>query len=325
MDGSQFDRLTKTLSSRRTALGGLLAALLLPLDAAARKKGKQHKRKGKDQQRVRAQDSCWRAGACIPKKGANVSQCDLANYSPSATLDCTGCNISRANLRGANLRGANLTKANLSGSCLVDANLSGATTTNATNLYNAIFCRTVMPNGSINNSGCGSPTACCPTCIAESGKCGPDIGGSCCGGGCVNGVCRSCVPQCTGKACGAADECGSTCDGTCPTCQTCSNAQTCAPQTGEACQTAGGTSGQCCNGTCCPSPCQCLISLNGTFCYAPFEFKFCTSEADCAAIAGTTCRDNFCREIDCRNDPAVCPPGSQCTAGVICKALCTAT
>lgn len=46
MDEKHFDLLTKHLGSRRTAIGGLLAGLLLPLEAAARKKGKQRKQRG---------------------------------------------------------------------------------------------------------------------------------------------------------------------------------------------------------------------------------------------------------------------------------------
>ena len=123
MDGTQFDALARQLSSRRTALGGLVAGLLLPLAAAARGKDKKRKRNGKGKDRKsgkskkkgqdKARDTgkttaqaevCWRAGACILKKGANVSQCNLAGYAPTTTLNCTGCNISRANLRGADLQ-----------------------------------------------------------------------------------------------------------------------------------------------------------------------------------------------------------------------------
>jgi hypothetical protein len=280
MDGSQFDRITRQLSSRRTAISGVLAGLLLPLEASARsKKGKDQQRKSKgkskDKQRVSAQDSCWRAGACIPKKGANVSQCDLANYSPNATLDCTGCNISRANLRGANLSGANLSRANLSGSCLVDANLSGATVTNTTNLYNAIFCRTTMPDGSLNNSGCGSGTACCPTCdaahLCTSGCCNGLTCGACpagltCGGGNpgIPGIC-GCTPatcESLGDVCGpnVPDGCGGT--------------LSCGPCEPETCD----------NGPC-PGDCRCLKLVDGaTLCYSSGvvpRCRPCSSAADC--------------------------------------------
>ena len=100
-DGSQCDWLTGQLGSRRMARGGLLAGLtLLPLDAAARKKGKQRndigkrKKKGKDTQRVTTQDSYWRAGACLLREGANVSQCDFSSSMAPEGLDCTCCNAS---------------------------------------------------------------------------------------------------------------------------------------------------------------------------------------------------------------------------------------
>jgi len=273
LDGPRFDALTRRLGTRRTALGGLLAVLLVPLEAAARGKGTQrgkqkgkHRDKGKGKDKSRSQnrthaqaEQCWRAGACIPKKGSNVSQCNLANYSPATTLDCTGCNISRANLRGATLSGANLTKANLSGACLVDADFTDATLANNTNLYNAIFCRTTMPDGSVNNSGCTSGTPCCPTCDTAhlcasgccnmaAGTCGACPGGSTCGGGNpgIPGIC-GCTPatcQSLGKQCGSwPDGCGQTL-----TCGPCTSGQVCLEQgtccTPETCASLGKTCGR---------------------------------------------------------------------------------
>ncbi len=188
MEDDRFDRLSKAIgANRRRVLGGLVASALLPLETTARGKNGKRTNKGpaRGKHRVTAQaEPCWRAGACIVSKGSNVSQCDLAGSTAFTGLDCTRCNISRANLRGADLRGANLTRANLSGSCLVDANLSGAIVTNSTNLYNAIFCNTTMPDGSVNDSGCASGTACCPTqsCVSNA-DCGPC--GRCSSGRCV--------------------------------------------------------------------------------------------------------------------------------------------
>ncbi len=229
MDSRNFDALARQVGTRRTALGGLLASLLLPLEAAARGKGKDRnrQRKGKDKKHASAEvEPCWRAGACIPKKGANVSQCDLADYTASDTLNCTRCNLSRANLNGADLRGVNFTRANLSGACLVDADFTGATFANNTNLYNAIFCRTIMPDGSPNNSGCDSGTPCCPTCDAgrlctsgccnlSAGTCGACPSGSTCGGGIpgIPGICGCTPTTCValGKTCGSwSDGCGQT-------------------------------------------------------------------------------------------------------------------
>lgn len=176
-------------------------------------------------------ESCWRAGACIVKKGANVSQCNLAGYTAPDPLDCTGCNLSRANLRGADLTGVNFTRANLSYACLIDADFTGAAFANNTNLFYATFCRTTMPDGSINNSGCASGTACCSTgnagfkqcgnlCIANdqcrtNGSAGCAQGRTCCSGRCqecCGSMTNTCpavppgatcqAPSCQGGACG---------------------------------------------------------------------------------------------------------------------------
>ena len=86
-----------------------------------------------------------------------------------ATNECLKCDLSGVNLKGAylyaenltraNLTGANLTRAWLSGVNLTDANLTGADLTdaenfNTANTTGAKFCKTVMPDGSTNNSGC---------------------------------------------------------------------------------------------------------------------------------------------------------------------------
>ena len=224
MDANQFDALARQLSSRRMVLGGLVAGLLLPLESAFGKgkgkskgKGKDRRtRKRKDRKRARAgaqADSCWRDGACIPKKGANVSRCDLAGYVPSSTLDCTGCNLSRANLSGALLLGANFTKANLSGACLIHANFAGATFANNTNLANALFCNTTMPDGSVNNSGCGAWTACCSctpaTCQSLGKTCGTWSDG--CGGTLQCGSCPNQQICVNGTSCQGCDVCASGC------------------------------------------------------------------------------------------------------------------
>jgi len=70
----------------------------------------------------------------------------------------TGANLSGANLSGAYLRKADLRKADLTETSLVGADLSGANLRGA-NLSNsklaaARFCKTVMPDGSLNNKNC---------------------------------------------------------------------------------------------------------------------------------------------------------------------------
>ena len=62
--------------------------------------------------------------------------------------DLSGANLTEARLDGANLTGANLKEANLTDVILIGANLDGADTTGA------IFCRTIMPDGSKNKSEC---------------------------------------------------------------------------------------------------------------------------------------------------------------------------
>jgi hypothetical protein len=73
-------------------------------------------------------------------------------------------NFTNADAGGTDFRGANL-----SGSCFVDASLRNARLGNSVNLGGAIFCNTVTPDGSIDNSGYGKGTACCPTtCQGEA-------------------------------------------------------------------------------------------------------------------------------------------------------------
>ena len=70
-------------------------------------------------------------------KNANLREADLSE-----------ADLSSANLVGADLRETNLRETNLSYSYLTGANLTGA------NLTGARFCKTMMPNGSINNEDC---------------------------------------------------------------------------------------------------------------------------------------------------------------------------
>ena len=60
----------------------------------------------------------------------------------------------QANLIGANLRGANLNWGNLKEANLKEANLEGANMENIRNLDSAIKCKTIMPDGKEENSGC---------------------------------------------------------------------------------------------------------------------------------------------------------------------------
>ena len=242
MDDERFDELIKrvgaTQLTRGTALrglaGGTLAAVLGAVlsaggTAAKRKKRKPRGKERKDRQnpkRIHArQEECWPGVKCTPAKGANVSRCDLEGSPAFTDLDCTRCNLSYANLRGVDATGANFTRANLSYACLVDADLTGATIASTTNLSFAIFCRTTMPNGNVNNSGCNKGTDCCPTCnrgfgqscgapgqvccngfVCQGNTCVCPVGQTHCGGSCVNtqtdpsncGACGNVCPVLTG-------------------------------------------------------------------------------------------------------------------------------
>ena len=74
--------------------------------------------------------------------GANLH---LANF--------TNAYLREANLTGADLSDAVLSKANLKGAVLSGANLKGAKLDDA-KLDDAKFCKTTMPDGGVNDSGC---------------------------------------------------------------------------------------------------------------------------------------------------------------------------
>jgi hypothetical protein len=359
LDARHFDALARRLSTRRIALGGVLAGLLLPLEVAARGKGngknakhraqksrgtgnqQKHKghdkrkekdkkgrdKPGKDQQRTSAQaEVCWRAGACSPKKGSNVSQCNLAGYSPATTLDCTGCNISRANLRGANLSGANLTKANLSGACLIDANLTGAIIANNTNMYNTVICRTRMPDGNLSDAGCGFGSPCCPVCDATH-PC--PAGQLCCDGRCVTGNCctsEACAnpnPACvnfTCSPCTSNGQCGSgkvCCDGQCKTGNCCTSSD-CTTPTAPVC--VNNTCNRCSGDSPCPNDCchestgTCGACVAPQTCGGGIHANVCGCTPTTCAALGKDCAsfpDGCGGTLNC----GTCPPSKACGGG----------
>ena len=59
----------------------------------------------------------------------------------------------------------------LAAACFVDANLEDARIDEGAILAGAIFCRTIKPDGSVDNSGCDNETACCPACPAGQTLC----------------------------------------------------------------------------------------------------------------------------------------------------------
>jgi hypothetical protein len=214
MDGRSFDRLARLLSesgSRRQALWAVLATTVMwTATTAAEAKGRQKAgarntsaRTSRRQRRDRSGELraealpaiCCRSGNCAPGPGKNLAKCCYEEQDLPGQI-FTGANLGKANFRGATLTNANFAGANLGNACLVDADLTGATFDVPANRFRAIFCRTTMPDGSINNDGCDNGTECCPTCAGSDGAvCPPNPqtgeAGFCCAGGFCScgGVC----------------------------------------------------------------------------------------------------------------------------------------
>lgn len=101
--------------------------------------------------------AAYRAQGFQPPVYADLRGANLRN------ADLTGADLERARLDGIDLRSANLTDANLTMTTMFEADLRGANLT-GTNmsfadledalLEGAIFCRTTMPDGTVNNEGC---------------------------------------------------------------------------------------------------------------------------------------------------------------------------
>ncbi|MFN8594417.1 MAG: pentapeptide repeat-containing protein [Thermomicrobiales bacterium] len=289
MDRDRFDALTRLVGasrSRRSVVGAVVGALLLaPRPDAFADQRKRRGQSGKDQHRTRTRAeavpaSCFGTGACTPGPGANLAKCDFSEATLSGVV-CTGCNFKNASLRGATASNANFKGANFDKTCLVDANLTGANLTNA-NLSSAIFCRTIMPDGSINNSGCAKGTTCCPTCIDEGDACGNGVVGTCCGGiACAaSGICCNAATCASlGKQCGTwPDGCGGTL--TCGIC-TDDEAPICVRGTCDTCAAA------------CSADCTFCFTLVGgnTVCGDTAEFQCavaCSSDGDCVGIGDKT-------------------------------------
>jgi hypothetical protein len=225
MDRERFDALARLLAaqgSRRGALGTLIGAALLGVgsEAEAKKNNRHHhKRHQKAQKRRRrraqAAQTCFGTDGCaFPSDGKDFENCNFINF--DFTESCDGCNFRRADLtdadfndnpdasfqgvsfRAANLRGADLAFVDVSGASFRDACLVGADLFHAkidgADFRGALFCNTVSPDGSINNSGCNDLNDCCPPCLAVGAACGEGIFGDCCDTQCVNGFC---APECS--------------------------------------------------------------------------------------------------------------------------------
>jgi hypothetical protein len=182
MDREQFDtlaRLVSTRQSRRAALTTVLGAALLRHDPAAvlakRKRAGSVKAQAKTKAKAKSKP-CYPSTNCTPGKGKNTSGCDFSNSTAFFQGDFRGSNLSNSNLTGAQMAQGDFRGANLSGGCFVGANLLDAKLGSSVNLGGAIFCHTLMPDGTIEDRDCGKGTRCCPTPppICEGAECGPE-------------------------------------------------------------------------------------------------------------------------------------------------------
>jgi hypothetical protein len=297
MDGRSFDRVTRLLSatgSRRQAMLALIGSAIAGTapalaEAKSRRRGRGKARNRGRNRRLRAEavpSRCCSTGACAPGPGKNLSKCCYEGQN-LAGKNFKGANLGSAVFVGATLTKANFAGANLGNACLADAILTGAIINGSTNLGGAIFCRTTMPDGSTNDSGCGAGTACCPTCIPIGGACG--AGGECCGDACLNGICPCAngMVDCDGD--GVCEHCGS-CDAEpCP-------ADPFSQEPGFCC--AGGFCS--CGGQCCPTA-ECWrftrtrsgeeSPITTEVCQLPSTCVLCESSGPtcCAACNGDEC------------------------------------
>jgi hypothetical protein len=335
MDGQSFDRLARLMSaagSRREALSSVLGVVLFGATPPALTHGKERgktgtrrrsrgrnsdrrreKTNGRDRRkrnRVRTQAAaggCCSRGNCTPGAGKNLDKCCYEEQS-LAGRNFKGANLGGANFTGAILTNANFSNANLDKTCFVDADLTGARVSGASTGA-AIFCRTTMPDGSRNDSGCGRGTNCCPTC---DGPC--PSGQHCCG----NGECRECCSgaQCPSRVC---------CRGSC-----CAEGQTCEGDTCSGCMP------QCDGRECGPDDCdgECGPGCSGTtpICSDAGRCVECVAASDCPDPDPGQCRTRACVNNTCQpqiaddgSNPRNACPGSQVCCSGACAGCCTAS
>lgn len=282
---------------------------------------------------------CFGGSPCQPGPGANLKGCDFGSSPVLRSRDLRRANLASANLRDADVSAADLRNANLGKACLVDAILRSVRTDSATNWSGALYCRTIMPDGSTNNSGCTLGTACCPVCDAAH----PCPGGQvCCDGRCRAGdcctdaqcpdpakpICRNnrCAPCTTSQQCGTGKVC---CGGQCKSGNCCQDGD-CANRQDRPCQrrSCDLTTNTCvstpvADGTSCDDGDACTLDDGcqaGTC--VPGSVKDCSGESD-------LCNDGVCRAADgvcikqpksngtsCNADNDNCTVGDSCQNGV---------
>ncbi len=189
VDRTTFDTVTRRFArkaSRRTALAslfgfGIVALQARSLDARTRTRRRRKRSRGADGANGanganstgsptgtgtpsgNPPSRCYPGTSCTPGSGALNARCDFSRSSMLRGLNARGAVLSSANLSFADATAADFRGAALSNACLVGATLRDAAIDGSTVLNGAIFCRTVMPDGSINDRDCASGTECCPT------------------------------------------------------------------------------------------------------------------------------------------------------------------
>lgn len=186
MDLDRLDALSRSVAavgSRRTLLGLLatvsaasnLGATPVAEVAAAthphrrRRQRRRNKEKRRDKKRNRKRP-CFPGTSCVPGAGLETPGCDFSRSTVFVDRDVRGADLSDSSFFAADLRGADLRGANVRGGCFLAANLLGATLDDSVNLQEAVFCQTVMPDGTVDSSGCDRATGCCSDC--PGGLCG---------------------------------------------------------------------------------------------------------------------------------------------------------
>lgn len=182
MDRTIFDTATRRFASkasRRTALASLLGAGLVALESPAlhartriRKRRKRSRGADGANGANGANNSspsgipvnrCYPGTTCTPGGGAPNARCDFSRTTLFRGLIARGADLSGTNLSFADATGADFRGAALSNACLVGATLRNAIIDGSTTINGAIFCHTVMPDGTRNDRDCAHGTECCPT------------------------------------------------------------------------------------------------------------------------------------------------------------------
>jgi hypothetical protein len=258
-----------------------------------RRKHKKKRRGGSGGQTEPPPACCGTESCAPPEPGSTSSNCDFAgrsfvgedhNGSIFRGIDGRGARFTATDNQGsifaeACLQGARFRRAKLDGStwedaCLFGADFAGAELDDDDPLFDeALFCGTVMPDGSVNDRDCGRETACCRRLSEPGPGPGPGPGPACQNAGdCPAEACHT--KACQGGQCVytvVAD--GPDPDGAC----------------------AGGALRQCCEGECCAA-----------------GATTCSSQGLCCVpnCAGRNCGPDSCGNA---NGCGTCPGGQPCS------------